>query len=91
MDSVLSLDDGRWSRHATEDVCSRFDVDDFLSGNIRQPSTPVLARLQQEHTHNSPAQVVDPRPEPANFFQDDAHTTMTYQHYILAYDENVIR
>ncbi|KAJ0442602.1 putative ubiquitinyl hydrolase 1 [Helianthus annuus] len=34
MDSVLSLDDGRWSR-LTED---QFDDDLFLSGNIRQPS-----------------------------------------------------
>ncbi|PWA36681.1 JAB1/Mov34/MPN/PAD-1 [Artemisia annua] len=59
MDSVLSLDDGRWSRPAAQDVCSQFDVDDFLSGNIRQPSpTPVLARLQTERTHISPAQVL---------------------------------
>lgn len=81
MDSVLSLDDGRWSRPAAEDLCSQFDVDDFLSGNIRQPSPPpVLARLQPEHTHISPAQVADPRPGPANLFQDDARTSMAYQH-----------
>ena len=48
-------------------MCSQFEVDDFLSGNI-------------EHTHISPAQVADPRPGPANLFQDDAHTTTTYQH-----------
>ncbi|GJU30006.1 AMSH-like ubiquitin thioesterase 3 [Tanacetum coccineum] len=81
MDSVLSLDDGRWSRPAAEDLCSQLDVDDFLSGNIRQPSPPpVLARLQPEHTHISPAQVADPRPGPANLFQDDAHNSTTYQH-----------
>ncbi|GJV81438.1 putative reverse transcriptase domain-containing protein [Tanacetum coccineum] len=81
MDSVLSLDDGRWSRPAAEDLCSQLDVDDFLSGNIRQSSPPpVPARLQPEHTHISPAQVADPRPGPASLFQDDAHNSTTYQH-----------
>ncbi|PWA62937.1 JAB1/Mov34/MPN/PAD-1 [Artemisia annua] len=80
MDSVLSLDEGRWSRPAAEDVFSQFDVDDFLSGNIRQPSPPVLARLQPKYTYISIAQVVYPLPGPANLFQDDAHTTTTYQH-----------
>ncbi|PWA79729.1 JAB1/Mov34/MPN/PAD-1 [Artemisia annua] len=85
MDSVLSLDEGRWSRLAAEDVFSQFDVDDFLSGNIRQPSPPVLARLQLEYTYISTAQVVYPLPGPANLFQDDAHTTTTYQHLHIIY------
>ncbi|MFS7996733.1 putative proteasome endopeptidase complex [Helianthus anomalus] len=77
MDSVLSLDDGRWSR-LTED---QFDDDLFLSGNIRQPSPPpVLARLQPEHSHIPPSQVADPRPGPANSFQDDSPTSNTYHH-----------
>ncbi|KAL8244471.1 hypothetical protein R6Q59_010729 [Mikania micrantha] len=77
MESVLSLDDGRWSR-LTED---QFDDDFFLSGNIRQPSPPpVLARLQPEHSQISPSRVADPRPGPASSFQDDSPTSNTYHH-----------
>ncbi|KAK1407912.1 hypothetical protein QVD17_39539 [Tagetes erecta] len=76
MESVLSLDDGRWTR-LTEDQ----DDDFFLSGNIRQPSPPpVLARLQPEHSHISPSRVADPRPGPANSFQDDSPTSNAYHH-----------
>lgn len=77
MESVLSLDDGRWARLNDD----QFDEDLFLSGNIRQPSPPpVLARLQPEHSHISPSQVADPRPGPANSFQDDSPTSNTYHH-----------
>ncbi|XP_076905449.1 AMSH-like ubiquitin thioesterase 3 [Bidens hawaiensis] len=77
MESVLSLDDGRWARLKDD----QFDEDLFLSGNIRQPSPPpVLAQLQQEHSHISPSQVADPRPGPANSFQDDSPTSNTYHH-----------
>nr|XP_043608481.1 AMSH-like ubiquitin thioesterase 3 [Erigeron canadensis] len=77
MESVLSLDDGRWSRPVVEE----FDEDFFLSGNIRQPSPPpVRARLQPEHSHIPPSRVADPRPGPANSFQDDSPTSNTYQH-----------
>ncbi|GKA75532.1 hypothetical protein Tco_0781910, partial [Tanacetum coccineum] len=92
MDSVLSLDDGRWSRPAAEDLCSQLDVDDFLSGNIRQSSPPpVPARLQPEHTHISPAQVADPRPGPASLFQDDAHNSTTYQHLHIVSSGSLVR
>lgn len=76
MESVLSLDDGRWAR-ITEN-----DDDDYIpSGNIRQPSPPpVLARLQPEHSHISPSRVADPRPGPANSFQDDSPTSNAYHH-----------
>ncbi|XP_024995482.1 AMSH-like ubiquitin thioesterase 3 [Cynara cardunculus var. scolymus] len=80
MESVLSLDDGRWSRPAVESF-TQFDDDHFLSGNIRQPSPPpVLARLQPEHSPISPARVADPRPGPAKSLQDDATTSNTYHH-----------
>ncbi|XP_071704162.1 AMSH-like ubiquitin thioesterase 3 [Rutidosis leptorrhynchoides] len=75
MESVLSLDDGRWSRPGYQ-----FEDDHFLSGFIRQPSTPpVLARLQPEHSHISPSRVADPRPGPVSF-QDDAPTSINYHH-----------
>ncbi|KAI3687156.1 hypothetical protein L1987_80847 [Smallanthus sonchifolius] len=77
LESVLSLDDGRWAR-LTED---HYDEDFFLSGNIRQPSPPpVLARLQPEHSQISPSRVADPRPGPANSFQDDSPTSNAYHH-----------
>ena len=80
MESVLSLDDGRWSRPAVESF-TQFDDDHFLSGNIRQPSPPpVLARLQPEHGPISPSRVADPRPGPAMPLQDDATTSNTYHH-----------
>lgn len=76
MESVLSLDDGRWSIPA-----HKFDNDHFPSGNFRQPSPPpVLARLQPEHIQISPGRVADPRPGPANSFQDDSSTSSTYHH-----------
>lgn len=84
MESVLMLDDGRWSRPAVD----QFDDDYFLSGNMRQPSPPpVLARLQPENSHHiSPSRVADPRPGPANSFQDDVPTSNTFHHlHIVSY------
>ncbi|XP_004228996.1 AMSH-like ubiquitin thioesterase 3 [Solanum lycopersicum] len=84
MESVLSLDDGRWL-HPTEDSNFQF-LDDVRSDNIplsnlRQPSPPpVLAQLQQEFRPISPSKVADPRPGPAKCIQDVPSSSNSFQH-----------
>lgn len=76
MESVLSLDDGRWMHPADE-----ASNDNFLLGNIRQPSPPpVLAQVQPECLPISPSRVADPRPGPAKPFQDGTPSSSSYQH-----------
>ncbi|KAI3737998.1 hypothetical protein L2E82_28016 [Cichorium intybus] len=79
MESILSLDDGRWARPAQHPRV-QYDSNDFLSENIiRQPSPPpVLARVQPQHTPISPSNVADPRPGPAKSY--DTPTSNGYQH-----------
>ncbi|XP_031264521.1 AMSH-like ubiquitin thioesterase 3 [Pistacia vera] len=84
MESVLSLDDGRWLKPA-EDSCppmvneAREDPFQFVS--IKQPSPPpVLAQVQQEFAPISPAKVADPRPGPAKPSQDGTLNSSSYQH-----------
>lgn len=84
MESVLSLDDGRWL-HPTEDSNFQF-LDDVRSDNIplsnlRQPlPPPVLAQLQQEFRPISPSKVADPRPGPAKCIQDEPSSSNSFQH-----------
>ncbi|CAN4106360.1 unnamed protein product [Withania somnifera] len=84
MESVLSLDDGRWL-HPTEDSSFQF-LDDVPSdnnplSNLRQPSPPpVLAQLQQEFRPIPPSKVADPRPGPAKSIQDEPSSSNSYQH-----------
>lgn len=84
MESILSLDDGRWL-HPSEDSCSPI-FDDMRSdhiplSNLRQPSPPpVLAQIQQEFHPISPSKVADPRPGPAKSFQDGPPGSNSYQH-----------
>ncbi|KAJ0093197.1 hypothetical protein Patl1_24936 [Pistacia atlantica] len=84
MESVLSLDDGRWLKPA-EDLCppmvneAREDPFQFVS--IKQPSPPpVLAQVQQEFAPISPSKVADPRPGPAKPSQDGTLNSSSYQH-----------
>ncbi|XP_024922436.1 AMSH-like ubiquitin thioesterase 3 isoform X1 [Ziziphus jujuba] len=84
MDSVLSLDDGRWL-HTAEDSCPAFineaREDIFQLSNIHQPSPPpVLARVQQDHAPIPPSKVADPRPGPAKPSQDGMPSSNAYQH-----------
>ncbi|CAN1345557.1 AMSH-like ubiquitin thioesterase 3 [Linum perenne] len=83
MDSVLSLDDGKWI-HPTEEpgntLVREAREDPFQFVGIRQPSPPpVLAQVQHEYAQILPSKVADPRPGPApcqdgmsdsNSFQD---------------------
>lgn len=68
MESVLSLDDGRWPHRAEEPgiQLQSEPMNNSFSLNIRQPSPPpVLAQVHPEHHHISPSRVADPRPGPA--------------------------
>lgn len=63
MESVLSLDDGRWSQPA-EELCSPLineaREDPFRFVGIKQPSPPpVLAQVQQDFTPIPPSKVAD--------------------------------
>lgn len=77
MDSVLSLDDGRWSQpsvHATSE--------NLLQLNIRQPSPPpvmALVQPQQRVTSIPPSHVADPRPGPPKMMNDEAPDSKTFK------------
>ncbi|RAL47414.1 hypothetical protein DM860_013379 [Cuscuta australis] len=81
MESVLSLDDGRWLQ-PTEDTLFNDDVrnDNLPSSIIQQPSLPpVLAQVQPEHRPISPSRVADPRPGPVKPPQDGMAGSNSYQ------------
>lgn len=82
MESVLSLNDGRWSIPGEKFFPPANDGRNNLPvGIIRQPSPPpVLAQVQTEHVPISPSRVADPRPGPVKPFQEGASTTASYQH-----------
>lgn len=84
MDSILSLDDGRWS-HPTVESCSPVVTepweDSFQLLNIKQPMPPpVLAQVHPERASIPPSKVADPRPGPAKSSHDSGHGPTTYQH-----------
>lgn len=84
MESVLSLNDGRWSIPA-ENFFPPGNNDGRNNhlpvGIIRQPSPPpVLAQVQTEHIPISPSRVADPRPGPVKPFQDGTSSSTSYQH-----------
>ncbi|KAE9610016.1 hypothetical protein Lal_00006679 [Lupinus albus] len=84
LDSILSLDDGRWLRPAVES-CSSVLIesreDPFQSLNIKQPlPPPVLAQVYPEHAPIHPSKVTDPLPGPAKASQDSGVGPTTYQH-----------
>ena len=82
MESVLSLDDGRWlcpSEESPQFTIEERD-DNFPLGNIRQPSPPpVLAQIQQDCHPIPPSKVADPRPGPATS-QHGMPSSNSYQH-----------
>lgn len=85
MDSVLSLDDGRWLHPSVESgssVVTESREDPFLQSlNIKQPlPPPVLAQVHPECAHIPPSKVADPRPGPAKSSHDSEHGPTTYQH-----------
>lgn len=80
MESVLSLDDGRWLDEESSLVQGHTENNDFQLGNIRQPSPPpVLAQVLSEPRPISPSRVADPRPGPPNFSQDGLPSSNSYQ------------
>ncbi|KAK6913707.1 JAB1/MPN/MOV34 metalloenzyme domain [Dillenia turbinata] len=84
MESVLSLDDGRWL-HPAEEACPILTYEasenDFSPAIIRQPSPPpVLAQVQPDYHPISPSSVADPRPGPAKPSLDGMPNSDSYQH-----------
>nr|VDC82841.1 unnamed protein product [Brassica rapa] len=84
LNSVLSLDDGRWQRHS-EAVTSQFisdaTEDPFQFVGMKQPSPPpVLAQVHQEYAHICPSKVADPRPGPALPSLEEKEGSNSYQH-----------
>ncbi|KAA3456292.1 AMSH-like ubiquitin thioesterase 3 [Gossypium australe] len=84
MESVLSLDDGRWLQPA-EGSChpliTEAKEDPFQFVSIKQPlPPPVLAQVQQDLTPIPPSRVADPRPGPAKPSEDGMPSTNSYQH-----------
>ncbi|XP_057785601.1 AMSH-like ubiquitin thioesterase 3 [Salvia miltiorrhiza] len=80
IESVLSLDDGRWLSEESGILQGNAERNDFQLSNIRQPSPPpVLAQVMPEHRHISPSRVADPRPGPPNFSQDGLTNSNSYQ------------
>ncbi|XP_022760642.1 AMSH-like ubiquitin thioesterase 3 isoform X2 [Durio zibethinus] len=84
MESVLSLDDGRWL-HSAEESCppliNEASEDPFQFVGIKQPSPPpVLAQVRQDFSPIPPSKVADPRPGPAKPSQDGMPNPNSYQH-----------
>lgn len=84
MDSILSLDDGRWL-HPTVESCSPAVMepreDSLHLLNIKQPMPPpVLAQVHPERACIPHSKVADPRPGPAKSSHDSGHGPTTYQH-----------
>ncbi|KAI4338542.1 hypothetical protein MLD38_023589 [Melastoma candidum] len=81
MESILSLDDGRWSRPAapSSDALTAEMMDDpFRFVGVKQPlPPPVLAEVRHHLAPIPPSQVADPRPGPAKSSQ---YGQSTYQH-----------
>ena len=84
MDSVLSLDDGRWlhpAENSRPPSSNEAREDLFRLSNIHQPCpAPVLARIQNDPSPIPPSKVADPRPGPANSSQDGMPNSSSYQH-----------
>ncbi|KAG8480879.1 hypothetical protein CXB51_025580 [Gossypium anomalum] len=84
MDSVLSLDDGRWLHPAEESytsLTSEANQDLFQFVGMKQPSPPpVIAQVQPEFTPIHPSKVADPRPGPAKSSQDGLPNSSSFQH-----------
>ncbi|KAH1116506.1 hypothetical protein AAZX31_17G030600 [Glycine max] len=84
MDSVLSLDDGRWLRPAVEScspVVTESREDPLQLLNIKQPlPPPILAQVYPERVPIPPSKVADPRPGPAKSSHDSRLDATTYQH-----------
>ncbi|KAF6156994.1 hypothetical protein GIB67_039755 [Kingdonia uniflora] len=82
LESVLSLDDGRWSSQAEQSFLSDDAKGDLSQLNIvRQPSPPpVLAQIQQDVHPIPPSKVADPRPGPGKASLDGISNPNSYQH-----------
>lgn len=84
MESVLSLDDGNWPKHAVDScppIVNEAREDPFQFVGVKQPPPPpVLAQVQQEFAPISPSKVADPRPGPAKPSQDGTLSSSSYQH-----------
>lgn len=82
MESVLSLDDGRWQSPAEDSAPLHNEArnDNLQTGIARQPSPPpILAQLQPDFLPISPSKVADPRPGPAKPSQNGLPNTNTFQ------------
>ncbi|XP_068659114.1 AMSH-like ubiquitin thioesterase 3 [Aristolochia californica] len=81
MESVLSLDDGRWSSPRKDSSSFSLDVtrNNAQFNIVRQPSPPpVLAHVQQDVLQIPPSRVADPRPGPAP--SENGLDSKTFQH-----------
>ncbi|KAL3626577.1 hypothetical protein CASFOL_030126 [Castilleja foliolosa] len=81
MDSILSLDDGRWLDEESG-LIPRNGIENnkFQLGYIRQPSPPpVLAQVQSELLPISPSRVADPRPGPPKHSENGLPGSNSYQ------------
>lgn len=76
MESVLSLDDGRWPHPADMSIPPLItEVREDPFPLVKQPSPPpVLAKVQQEYATIPPSKVADPRPGVARQSQDESES-----------------
>lgn len=82
LESVLSLDDGRWSIPVEKSCSLATNVaqEGSVQLNIRQPSPPpILAEVQPVVHAISPSKVADPRPGPPKHASDGMPDSKEYQ------------
>ncbi|KAK1292083.1 AMSH-like ubiquitin thioesterase 3 [Acorus calamus] len=82
MESVLSLDDGRWLRPLEESCSLSAEAardESFQLSLIRQPAPPPVLAQVQELPPISPSKVADPRPGPARPLDNALPDSKSYQ------------
>ncbi|KAJ9154579.1 hypothetical protein P3X46_027899 [Hevea brasiliensis] len=92
MESVLSLDDGRWSRTVEESspaLINEAREDPFQFVGIRQTSPPPVLAQVHDFSPIHPLKVTDPRPGPAKSSQDGIPSSNSYQHLRITHPSQI--
>lgn len=83
MESVLSLDDGRWSRPVEKlspGLINEAKKDPFQFVGVRQPPPPPILAQVHDFSPTTPLKVADPRSGPEKSSEDGLPSSNSYQH-----------
>ncbi|KAG8636540.1 AMSH-like ubiquitin thioesterase 3 isoform X3 [Manihot esculenta] len=83
MESVLSLDDGRWSRPVEKlspGLINEAKKDPFQFVGVKQPPPPPILAQVHDFSPTTPLKVADPRSGPEKSSEDGLPSSNSYQH-----------